>query len=240
MNINTKKIIAREILILTGILILTIVFALFLHIRNYYYNNLIETRKSLIIELKEEKEGFPKNRIWDLYHNGLSDELIVNYEIQNEKYAVPKKRENAFLSTLKNAKKLPNYRERYSLFRDSIYMFDYIEYSEFKELLRDSVYRNLFYDFASKAFDMGTKSEYEDKLNEGLLYNKNTEIKISENQKKILVLQKEQNKFELSILSYLSIYSKTLYFGLVILILAIPLRLFILLIKWSINTLKNI
>jgi hypothetical protein len=114
MRIKTKKIIAREILLFFGSVILTSFFFLCLVAWDYFLDKSINKLTESKNETLRRIEQLPPDRLKDLYDGGLKDIMIINYQVGDDKYAIPKNLEEEFLIDIPNAIKIGAYSKGYS------------------------------------------------------------------------------------------------------------------------------
>lgn len=117
--------------------------------------------------------------------------------------------------------------------RDSSFLFDFVSLDEFRNLMKDSIYRNGLFDFASTKYDLGTKEEYLNKVREGLINHEKTGLKALQYEKELIRIDDK-----LQFIKYNDIDSFVYIFGLILLGLLYPIRLLYYLIKWAIKTIK--
>lgn len=325
MKLNTKKKIAREVLLFLGTIALTGLFYLGIILWNLLLDYSIVQLRGSIGALEKEVQELPVDRIWELYHNKIEKELVVNYRWDNESFAIPKKKERDFflgvyppvrfinyeyakkiwdyvnsnpninvhvskdeffrkywdrsfnqfklhrlllreqkkapiqgfvvdniLSSFinqaykekvegrsKHTVKLPPSPDRYYLFGDSIYVFDFVGIDEFRTLIQDNSYRNKLYDFILIECDVGTRKEYERKIEEGLLFDESIRTKSIELKQEITDKQNNLKNNELNVVHQKYILRIILTFWFVVLGLIYPVRFMYILLRWSIKTIRQ-
>ncbi|KGK29579.1 hypothetical protein Q4599_02005 [Cellulophaga lytica] len=120
MENKTKKIVAKEILIFFGTLLLSLLFLAGLMLYKQYLIRDTEKKSKLITELESEKKSLPSNRVNALYENGLKNELFYYYKLGMDTVAVSKKHQEEFLvdeyGIAKNVRQLENHKEYFSWF----------------------------------------------------------------------------------------------------------------------------
>src|SRR6266542_1341895 len=247
-NPKLKKTLAREVLLFFSVLVLTGLVWISLLIRNYYYDDQTKSSQDKLIKITEHIDSLPSDKIKALY-DGVNSDFVVYYIVNNDKYAIPKKEEQNFLKDYPTAKLLPPFPKGYSLFkprdplkildRDSKLVFDYVESSKFRQLLKDSVYRSKLYSTYSKTYDLGTQLSFEAKVYAGLKFNN----EIVKRQQELLhekqVTQDTLYASKNSIKSNQEVWKIVLWIFIILAIIVYPLRLCFKLLKWSIKTVRQ-
>lgn len=164
-----KRTLAREILFFFAALGLIGIACGFLMIRNSYYENKANSCFDKIKSLKVEIDSLPKNYIKDFYDKA-SRYFVVNYNLGQDSYAIPKEQEHAFLydefGIKKNVTLLPIYPKGYSYFhidifkeygghelnpkrtshsKDSTIVFDFVSVEKFREFVSSEDYQDKLY-----------------------------------------------------------------------------------------------
>lgn len=299
MNIKLKKRIAIEVLLFFGTVILAGLFYVSILLWNSYHYNSIDRLSEKTQNLKKELSAIPQDKIGDLYSE-LKMKMIINFKVDNDSFAIPKKEEKEFLIAYPNAKPLHPYPEKYSIFRlsklkrlygnlqsewddfsisyddfvikmksenylrqihrklidewpnftvpynrfkedmiASEYVFDFVQINEFRNLMLDTSYSNKFYDFASRENKIGTQQEYFQLIKESLKFNEDSDTQTIQIKNKINNNGKEINRKRYRIVDKAEIINYSLFAWIIILGLLYPVRLIIILVRWSINTIKE-
>lgn len=239
MKTKNKKILAREILFLFGTILLIGLFYLGIIFWNHQIKKSINKTQEKINQLNADI--LPPLYLAFIY-NDIKGKMVINFQVDNDVYAIPYIEVSSFLNDFPNAIKLDNYEKRYSFFKkqnDSILTFDLVEFDEFRTLMVDSSYCNELFDFASKEIDLGSRRKYLEEVKEDLEFK---EITPSERTKIDNVLEKLESKVELKserIIENENIKYFTVIFSFILTGLLYPIRFIIIALKWSINTLKN-
>lgn len=253
-----------------------------------YYNNKLKDFEHKSSEISLQLNGLPKDRIKDLYE-GLKYKFVENYQVNTDRYSIPKEEEQEFLKDFPRAKHLKIYPKGYSHFKtnsisidgqkikyydvaqlgkkikrkfsayadipdeqlgqkilkkyppqsDTAIVIDYVELSKFRISFKNKEFRDILFSSFSDRYDLGTPTEIERKIQEGLKYTNETKIlqdSLEKEKSQILATIKQEELKNLNSSSILNIVAWT---GLIFAIILYPLRLCYLLIKWSIVTLKK-
>jgi hypothetical protein len=173
-----KKRIAREILIFFGGLVVLCIIWCFLLLRNNYYKTKKSNLKTEIASLAQQLDTLPKDYTKELYDK-TSKYFVVNYQVGQDIYLIPKKQEQEFLIDPLGIKKkailLPISPKGYSythldifknyggyelnpkrkpplpgIVEDSTVVFDFVELNKFREFLSSPDYRDKFYEIFKK------------------------------------------------------------------------------------------
>jgi hypothetical protein len=257
-----KLIIAKEVLIFfSTFLILALVLA-FLYFRNAHF---IRTRNSLKEELNSnlsQLSELPTDKIKALYE-GVSPFFVIKYQVDKDEYGipmkngkpyiygVPKKEEERFLKDFPTAKSLKeidnNYSKELIIFhkesidvsKRSIYDFEFVSLNKFKELIKNEDYKNKFYNIFSDEFELGDKSVFDVKIKEGLSYTDSTEIVRNELTKRISKIKESITNENNNIWTDNELITCINYTALAFLIILYPIRITYIILKWSIQTLRQ-
>ena len=175
MNKKSKKIIAREVIVLFSSIILALMFVTCLSIYNSYHRKHIKILEHNISELDNERAILPEDNIGYLYSQ-IKESFIIYYEVDGSVYRIPVNLTDDFLLDFPEAKKLTPNLLKHEISKENI-DYDYVDFKEFRELINDSIYRENLYGFVKQEHDFGTKNEFEAMINEGLQYNDSVEMK---------------------------------------------------------------
>ena len=243
-----KKTLAREILLFFGILAFTCLVWLFLFCRDSYYDNKRKSNQEKVNAINLQIDSLPFDKLKVLYE-GINEDFVRNYSVNNVKYAIPKKEEQEFLKDYPTAKLLSPSSKGYSFYKpkvplrilskDSTLVFDFVALRTFRELVKENEYKDKLFTTFSQDYDLGTKISFDSKIETGLKFNDDV-IKL---QQKLLdekqVAQNNLNSSKGNIKSNDEIL-KFLLCTLVILgIISYPIRLCIILLKWSFKTVRQ-
>lgn len=150
---KARLVIAREIIVLFGGLIMIGVLWGGLHLRNSWYSNKIVSHSEEVIRLTNELDSLPKDYIKEFYDQ-TARYFVVNYKLGQDSYAIPKEKEQKFLNRFLDSKPapvlLPIYPKGYSYFKspdplnileeDSFVVFDYVKIEEFQQFVASDDY----------------------------------------------------------------------------------------------------
>ena len=289
MELKTKKKIAREVLILFMTIVLSGLFYVGNLGWNLYFEKSTNRLEKKVKSIQSVIDSIPQDHIGNLYKNGLRDILVVNYQVGNDKYAIPKKEEKEFLKDFPDAVRLENHSLRYSYFKiqsvdlqdtiikfrtkeelgikmkkispvysihpndylanrvlkkypvqyDSTIVFDFVELDEFRNLMRDKVYRDKFFRFATIEFDIEVQREYYRNVYEGLQYNDSIDAKTKQLNFELNGTKRQIRDNKNRIVGRADISENTLIFWFIMLGLLYPIRLMFIALKWSIGTIKK-
>nr|WP_294898579.1 hypothetical protein [uncultured Pedobacter sp.] len=258
-----KQILAKEILLFVGILLLTGLIGFFLFCRNYYYENKVKSNQEMVSKVNLQIGSLPFDKLKVLYR-GINEDFVSNYSVNNDKYLIPKKQEQKFLKDYPTATLLPISHKGYSYthldifkkyggeeiypkqlppipkgfsFRDSTTVFDFVSLSTFRHLLKDDEYKDKLYKTFSEDYDLGTKQSFDSKINAGLKFNSDVVEQKLLGEKQLA--QNNINSSKGSIKSHDYIYKFILWTIVLFGIVVYPLRLFVILLKWSFKNVRE-
>ena len=258
-----KKTLAKEILLFFGILLLTGLFWIFLLLRNDYYFNKFNSEQEELDSITSQINHLPPDKLKVLYEE-ISIDFIKKYVVTNDKFIVPKKEDEEFLTIYPTAKLLPISPKGYSythlelfekngknethskpplprgyLLLDSTLIFDFVDLQDFRKLLRNTEYKDKLYNQFSQKNDLGTKMSFDSEIEIGLKFN---DTAIEEQHR---LFNKKKKTLEQHNSTIDKIKSKSEMLSLISWILIIqgavfyPLRLLYILLKWSIKTVRQ-
>lgn len=115
--------IAKEVLLFFTALGLVGLVWCFLTVRNLYFEHKETNLKNEIATLSSRLDTLPTDRIKEIY-DGLSINFVVNYQVKDDSYAIPKREEQDFLKDFPNAKKLPTYPNGFSYLKNEAWKKD--------------------------------------------------------------------------------------------------------------------
>src|SRR6266536_1284294 len=246
---NIKKLIAREVLIFFSAITLILLFWGVLLLRNYYYQLQEDKNKGKLVLLTSELDRLPQDRIRALY-DGIKQDFIVRYKIGNQEYDISKKNEKEFLfdeyGIKKNVDSLPISSLAYSkhgdplqiLTKDSLLVFDYIDLEKFRQLIKNTDYRQKLYITFSNDYDLGPISVFESKIQEAIRYTKDIESRRQDLSSEKQLIEKQLSDAKVKQLSTNSIYKIIIWTSLIIGLIVYLLRTIYITIRWSLKTLK--
>lgn len=265
MNLKRKKIIAREILLLFGVLTFTGLVWFFLFCRNYYYDNQTKSNQQKVFEINTRINNFPFDRLNALYE-GINKDFVINYSVNDTKYLIPKKQEQDFLKDYPTAKLLPISPKGYSYthidvfkkyggnelypknppplpkgfsYTDSTTVFNFVTLNTFRDLLKGHEYKDKLYKTFSEEYDLGTKLSFDSKIEIGLKYSNN----LIERKRKLLeekqTIQTKLNSYKSNFKSNDEIFKFLIWTLMILGIIIYPFRGLVLALRWTIRTLKQ-
>lgn len=118
-------------------------------------------------------------------------------------------------------------------------IFDYISLGKFKDLLKDSTYRNKFYSTFCTAYDFGTKEIFDSTIDSGLKLSSEVTILQQKLLAEKIVVEDKLNLSENKIKSNKNILNILLWTFIISLLIAYPLRLCFRVVKWSLKTIRK-
>lgn len=258
-----RKTLAKEILLFFGILVLTGLVWLFLFCRNYYYDNKTKSNQEKLSALNSQIDSLPFDKLKALYE-GINKDFVNNYNVNNDKYIVPKKEEQEFLKDYPTAILLPTSPKGYSythldIFKkfgedgslpkpplprgysllDSTIVFHFIALKTFRQFLNNDEYKDKLYEKFFQDYDLGTKLSFDSKIDTGLKFNDY----ITKREQKLLdekqIAQNNFNTAKGNVKSNAGILKFLLWTLIILGIIIYPLRLCFILLKWSLKTVRQ-
>ena len=245
MKSTTKKNLAKETLLFTVSIAISIIFYLSTFLWNAYFNYKTDKTNNEIEIRISETNKLPTDKIKKLYDVLYDNFLITNYQMDGDSFMIPK-HEEEFWNKRTTSTKLNPYPEGYSILKDSTYAFDFVIFSEFRAHLKNDQYRTLLKkELVHRKENNREYGEEGQALNilenihlDGLSYSISNSIK-----REALVSQIQKSISKSEEINSLKIDSAkrikfTVALWLSILILLYPCRFLYRLIKWSIDTYK--